>query len=418
MHHFYVKTPQKEYMLVQSNLPRIRVGTDPGNDLVLDGGDVGLNHCELTAKGVHIEVKQVSDDSTTLGGRRLAKTEQELWHQVREERIEQAIEEPSAHKLQIGAYELLWLDDGYRPTARQLHALFAPQRASMSLPPLLPFRQNRLQRWMALTGAAFLLLLGGILLGTILISAASAKPRPMPTPTTVFDQALLGLKPRVTAPPVPTYTPTASPTSAIGRRSSVPTSVTPMAGSALPTATPSPLPVFASPTPAPLELASELPVPLSAEPTAGAATTAQPTNPALTQELLSLGVTMQTAVVEPGASYWKLTSVRWLNEDQAQGRHHIFIDVLDESGARIVGQSITIAWPGEEVHTITEAKPNDPFAYAFPMYALAPAYTVRVNDLPSDALIGAGLGTPENPQWAGLTSFELIFQRTVAQPHP
>lgn len=207
-------------------------------------------------------------------------------------------------------------------------------------------------------------------------------------------------------PPTPTYTPfpTATP---------LPT-LTPT-----PTNTPEPTPTsppvvvqtFVQAAPAvaaaPVEAApAEAPPPEEAVVAAAA-----PRN--LDARIGALGVSIEDASVEPGQPYWRLIEVRWEDEVQSGGKHHIYVDVMDENGNRIVGQPVTVFW-GDGSHTAAlEDKPAPDLGFNYQMYAAGYAYNVKVEGLPSDVLRGAGMGDLQNRFHGIHTSYYLIYQRAI-----
>lgn len=203
------------------------------------------------------------------------------------------------------------------------------------------------------------------------------------------------LEPTATYTPLPTDTP-------------VPTD-TP-----LPTPTPTDTPVPPTPTPVP----TDTPIPPRPTP--------PPIQPSPTPELRAaaasiiwdsrldqLGVKVQPANVPPGQPYWRLVEARWADEQQSEGRHHIYVNVLDESGKRIIGQPIKVSWGEGSITGATEDKPATEYSYNFQMYAAGNAYNVSVEGLPSDTVIGMGLGDIERRAWKIHTSFYLTFQRST-----
>ena len=52
--------------------------------------------------------------------------------------------------------------------------------------------------------------------------------------------------------------------------------------------------------------------------------------------LTERGARLIKAQVAPGSGYWRLVKARWYNEAEAQGRHHIFVDLLDPAGQPII----------------------------------------------------------------------------------
>ncbi|MGC8838502.1 MAG: cyclic nucleotide-binding domain-containing protein, partial [Anaerolineae bacterium] len=126
-----------------------------------------------------------------------------------------------------------------------------------------------------------------------------------------------------------------------------------------------------------------------------------------------LGVRVEPAAAAPGQLYWRLVEARWANEQESQGKHHIYVNVLDENGQRIIGQPVVVRWHDGQVVIKTEDKPEPEFSCNFQMYTVLGAYDLYVDGLPSDKVLGMGLGTPELPNWTIHTSFYLVFQRTT-----
>ncbi len=207
-----------------------------------------------------------------------------------------------------------------------------------------------------------------------------------------------GAQPTATYTPYPTNTPlpTATPT------------VTPTpTDTPVPTATPTFTPV--PPTPVPVVVQQE------PEPEAQAAAVAPALPPrAWDGRLDALGVGVVDAPVSSGQPYWRLIEAKWENEQEAGGKHHIYVEVLDESGKRIVGQPVTVFWPGGSDTGVTEDKNPPDYAYNYPMYKAGNSYNVKIEGLPSDVVQGMGLGTPEQRFYTIHTTFKLIFQRTIA----
>ena len=204
-------------------------------------------------------------------------------------------------------------------------------------------------------------------------------------------------------PPTPTYTPfpTATP---------LPTLTPTPTNTPEPTATPEPVIVqnFVDVSAAaPVEAAAQEPP----TPEAVVAAAAAPRN--LDGRIAQLGVTIEDAQVAPGQQYWRLVEVRWEDEVQAGGKHHIYVDVLDESGKRIVGHPVTVFW-GDGSHTAAlEDKPAPDLGFNYMMYASGYAYNVKVEGLPSDILRGAGMGDLAN-RFKGIhVAYYLVFQRAT-----
>ena len=74
----------------------------------------------------------------------------------------------------------------------------------------------------------------------------------------------------------------------------------------------------------------------------------------------------------------------------------------------MIGQEVMVVNGGEAKIYV---KPNDPAD--FPMFGVLCSYSAWVTGLPSDRVVGMGLGTPEYPDWSIHTHFNLTFQRTT-----
>ena len=127
-----------------------------------------------------------------------------------------------------------------------------------------------------------------------------------------------------------------------------------------------------------------------------------------------LGVSVAEAGVGSGQPYWRLIDARWENEEEAGGKHHVYVEVLDESGQRIVDQPVTVFWAGGGDTVRTENKPAPEYASNYPMFKAGNSYNAKVEGLPSDVVQGMGLGTPDMRFYTIHTTFLLTFQRTVA----
>ncbi|MEM7125035.1 MAG: PQQ-dependent sugar dehydrogenase [Chloroflexota bacterium] len=117
----------------------------------------------------------------------------------------------------------------------------------------------------------------------------------------------------------------------------------------------------------------------------------------------------------PGSGYWKLIQGLWLDEEESEGRHHIYVDTLDVGGERQTDVPILVSWPDGSTPLLTEAKPGEPHAADFGMFSIAPAYAVVPNDGNlADSVDGLGMGTIEEPHLAVHTSYRFTWQWTIA----
>ncbi|MEZ4863178.1 MAG: cyclic nucleotide-binding domain-containing protein [Caldilineaceae bacterium] len=180
------------------------------------------------------------------------------------------------------------------------------------------------------------------------------------------------------------------------------------------TATPAPLlQLFVGAAPAAQAQAADsapaAAAPAEAQVQAAAVQAARAWDPRLDQ----LGVTLQEANVPPGQQYWRLVDAHWADEGESAGKHHIYVEVLDENGSRIVGQPVSVTWgEGNETGTTENKNPPD-YAFNFQMYAAGYAYNVKVDGLPSDQLSGAGLGSIQQRTYGIHTSYYLTFQKAT-----
>lgn len=221
------------------------------------------------------------------------------------------------------------------------------------------------------------------------------------------------------AAPTPTYTPsaTATPETDGGLVQRVAAVSEPV--EAAPTQTPVPLIQLAvgqlQQPAAPAAQAQAAPAVAEAAPAeeevvqAAAAQQARAWDPRLNQ----LGTNVTDAAVSSGQQYWRLIDARWADEIESGGKHHIYVEVLDENGNRIVGQPVTVTWSEGATSGVTEDKRPPDFAFNFQMYAAGQAYSVKVDGLPSDQFNGAGLGSIQQRLFGIHTSYYLTYQKAT-----
>ncbi len=228
-----------------------------------------------------------------------------------------------------------------------------------------------------------------------------------PTPTVEPSPARqLALKPTFTpeptATPVPTDTPTPTPTP-------------------MPTDTPEPTPTPVPPTNTPEPTAApSAPAPTTAPAAVARAQAVARQAPAepprnLDPRLGQLGVSIEPATVPSGQPYWRVIEIIWQDEQQAAGKHSVFVEVLDENGNRVVGQPVVFAWADGKTVSPTENKPPPEYGVNFPMYSAGQAYSVWVEGLPSDKVHGLGLGDLEE-RWRAVHVVYLIKFQKVVKP--
>lgn len=132
----------------------------------------------------------------------------------------------------------------------------------------------------------------------------------------------------------------------------------------------------------------------------------------LDPRLSSLNVSIaEPAGLQPGQRYFRLISCQWQDKEQSGNDHTIYIDVFDENGSRMVGQPVEIQWPEGSLIVTVEDKPPPEFGANFPMYGVLGSYDVKIpGTIPSDTVVGMGMGTPAQPSFTIHTNFLLKFQ--------
>jgi murein DD-endopeptidase MepM/ murein hydrolase activator NlpD len=170
------------------------------------------------------------------------------------------------------------------------------------------------------------------------------------------------------------------------------------------------------------------PDPMPPEPVPPQPTPPPPPTRDLDPRLLARGVTFTFVEPQPGTWYWRITKAEWFNEEQSQGRHHIFVRVLDSGGNLAVGVPLTFFWSSGSDTKPTEHK-SDPwlasvglgadYSRDFGMNAVAPAYGVKMGDgKPTDSADGCGLGSLSQPDYKIHTSYFFEIRLVTASESP
>lgn len=113
---------------------------------------------------------------------------------------------------------------------------------------------------------------------------------------------------------------------------------------------------------------------------------------------------------------WRVVRVHHLTPQENGGRHHIFIDMLDEDGKRINGAEARVTWDGGEQIVRVDKPPSEP-GTNFPMWRWQVCAVEGVG-LPSDRVENLHTGHPDEAPGNTLFhhSFLVVFKRTQAQP--
>lgn len=127
------------------------------------------------------------------------------------------------------------------------------------------------------------------------------------------------------------------------------------------------------------------------------------------------GVRVVVVDLPAGTSYWRAMRVHHLTPAENGGRHHLFLDALNEAGDRVFGAQARVTWPGGE-QTITVEKPVGEPGANFPLWKWQIA-AVEMLGLPSDRVENLHTGHPDEPPGLDNTlfhhSFAVDFQRSV-----
>jgi len=130
------------------------------------------------------------------------------------------------------------------------------------------------------------------------------------------------------------------------------------------------------------------------------------------------GVAIEEAEVEEGQPYWRVVRVHHLTPEENGGKHHIFLDILDEAGERVYDAQARVTWEGGE-QVITVDKPHNEPGTNFPMWkwqvCAVEALGLPGQTLPSDRVVNLHTGHPDEAPGNTLFhhSFAVVFQRTT-----
>lgn len=129
------------------------------------------------------------------------------------------------------------------------------------------------------------------------------------------------------------------------------------------------------------------------------------------ERLTQRGVTIETPTVAPGQQFWRIVKAQWWNEQESQGRHHIYVEALDESGEPLSGIPARVDWPNGLTGVHTNGRSGFD-AGNFPMSKSLNEFSIDIGDgVPSEVLTGIGMGADGN---SGVhTSTGVVFQLTT-----
>lgn len=120
----------------------------------------------------------------------------------------------------------------------------------------------------------------------------------------------------------------------------------------------------------------------------------------------------------PGQRYYRLVTAEYVpNGAQRFGPdHHILVEVLGVDGKRKMGEKV-VFFTDEKKEPKPVDKQSGPYGVDYPMFAHGHSYGVFVGDKVSnsDAAVGMGLGTIEQPDWNHHVTYYLVFQEVIGQ---
>lgn len=131
-------------------------------------------------------------------------------------------------------------------------------------------------------------------------------------------------------------------------------------------------------------------------------------------DAVAYGVGIEKVQVPAGERYWKVTKVHHLTPKENEGKHHIFVDILDEEGKRIYGAKVKVTWQGGGEALATVDKPLNEPGTNFPLWKHQ-VCNLEVIGLPSERVMGLHTKHPDEAPGNTLFhhSFMVIFQRAV-----
>lgn len=158
-------------------------------------------------------------------------------------------------------------------------------------------------------------------------------------------------------------------------------------------------------------------------PTVSPGTVAAPALPPVDWDprLTARGVKVVASSIDPGEKYWRVVRARWYNEQESQGRHHIYVEALDESGEPLADVPFKVAWPSGVASGQTNGRSGFD-AGNFPMSKSLNEFSVAVGggEYPFEILTGIGMGANGNSgihTSTGVT-FQLVTMPAIEAPPP
>lgn len=147
-----------------------------------------------------------------------------------------------------------------------------------------------------------------------------------------------------------------------------------------------------------------------------------PCRRALDNDAQAYGVRVQRCQADAGQAFWRVERVHHLTPQENEGRHHLYVEGLDEAGQQIAGAEARVSWAGGS-RLLTLPGAAGAGNGSFPMEK-GQEYALEMVGLPSERVVGLHTAHPDEPL-PGLAlgnarhhhSFSVVFRRaTVALP--
>lgn len=376
---------------VTVNSACVTIGRDPACDVLLDDRKVSARHATITFDGARPQVTDLkSRNGTRLAGIDLAADTPALWGEGAALQIEgyilTLVRLPAPPLAGSAASPIIralgHVQHGFSNAIHRFERLRSNRYALALLVPVLCFGMGMVTGYRLGTAPT------SEQQGGVEIMSEQATPVPTWTPTPVSTTVTLEPTPAPTATRVPVITLSKRPSDSnrvISTRAPVRT-----------------------PTVASITSSASGGEPVPTEGVAAANLIA--VDRVWDSRLSELGIIVDEAVVAPGQVYWRLIKAEWQDEVESGGRHHIYVETLDESGRRVQSVAVRIGWDGGSQLLTPEAKPADEYPMNFDMYKAGYAFDARVDGQASDIIRNLGMGTIEARHYAVHTSYLLTFQ--------
>lgn len=142
------------------------------------------------------------------------------------------------------------------------------------------------------------------------------------------------------------------------------------------------------------------------------------------------GIQLQPAMVAPAQRYWRVIGIHHLTPEENQGRHAVYVDVVDEAGNRVHNPNLRLRWgwegqrPDEQTVPKPLDKPDSEPAANLDLYKGQHLWVqIEGDGLPSDRVCNCHTNHADEPGPHGETwnsighhSFYVLFQCTSQMP--